>query len=90
MEIDIEMMKKKDRVKTFALLVCVVGIIILSLTSLYFMVLYQQSIKVGAKNTMTALEMVVACADVGNVTMDQIQQRTIEIFVLNKTRSNNG
>lgn len=54
----------------------------------YYRILYNSSIQQGAKNTVTALEMVVACEQVGNVTSEQIKEQYIKTFILNKTGEN--
>jgi hypothetical protein len=45
---------------------------------------YNLAIEKGAEDTMTALQMVVACQNLSNVSIEDIQKRTIEMFILNK------
>ena len=69
------------------IIVVLIAITIFSMiSSAYYNALYQESIKQGAKNVVTALEMVVACQQVGNITQEQITAQYINTFILNKTK----
>lgn len=57
-------------------------------SAMYYKVSRDRAITEGAKNTVTALEMVVACQNLSGVSLDQIKERYIEMFILNKTRGN--
>ena len=61
------------------LLIC--SIICLGLSNLYWNYMFDASIKEGAKNTVTAIEMTVACMSAGNVTQKQITDEYYEMFI---------
>lgn len=73
------------RITTIALFSMIIVSLILIVLVVVYAYKYNLAIEHGAKNTVTALEMVVACQQVGNVTIDQIKQQYFETFVLNKT-----
>jgi len=47
-------------------------------------ILYNTTIEIGAENTLTAVKMVVACQNLSNLSIEEIEMRTIEMFILNK------
>jgi len=65
--------------------ISILGFIILGLTASYWHIIFNQSIEICAKNVVTAIQMTSACATLGNFTQDQIQDKTIEMFILNRT-----
>ena len=46
--------------------------------------LYHIAIKVGAENTVTALEMTAACSKAGNVSMETIKAEYLKMFIYPK------
>ena len=46
---------------------------------------FKMAINIGAENTINALKLVVACQAITNVTSDEIFEKTVEMFILNKT-----
>lgn len=58
------------------------GITMIGLSGTYYKILYEEAIKQGAEDTVTALQMVVACQDLSNLTSDEVLHRTIEMFIL--------
>jgi hypothetical protein len=61
-------------------------LLIMSCLSFYYFVMYHASINAGVKYTVTALEMVVACQQVGNVTPEQTKEQFIKTFILNQSK----
>jgi len=55
--------------------------------AMFYKVQKDQAITQGAKNTVTALEMVVACQNISGATIEQIREKYIQMFILNKTTS---
>ena len=47
-------------------------------------IMYDLAIKQGAEDLVTALQMVVACQSLSNVSIEDIQRETIEMFILNE------
>ena len=72
---------KMDKTKLILIIFC----IILLSTTVLSTYMYKLAIKLGAKNTVTAIEMVVACEIVGNVTHEQVQEQYIKTFILNQS-----
>ena len=66
--------------KIFVILLCF-GILLLTLTAFIYKILWEQSIDLGVKKVVNALEMVVACEIVGNVTSDQVKEQYIKTFI---------
>ena len=76
----------KDRNKILLMLMFLILIfcmIFFAFQSIRYEMLYDEAIKQGAENTVTALQMVVACQNLSNITSEQIKIRTIEMFILN-------
>ena len=46
---------------------------------------YQEAIHLGAKNTVTAIELVAACQSLGNFTETQLKEQYFRMFILNRT-----
>jgi len=67
----------------FAILVVVMMVVcvIQTFRALNYQILYDEAIKQGAENMVTALEMVVACSQLSNVTMEEIQLKVIEDYI---------
>jgi len=61
---------------------CIVTILFLTVMLGYKTLLYDEAMSQGVDNTLTALQMVVACQNLSNVTIEDIQKRTIEMFIL--------
>ena len=61
-------------------------VIIFGAFAIYYKEYSEFVIKEGAKNTVTALEMVVACQQLSNVTGEQIKEQYIKTFILNQTK----
>jgi len=79
--------KYKIASRNFRTFVVIVIIILSCITFLFFllwqseMYFHDQAIKQGAKSTVTALEMTVACQSISNVTSEQIFDEYIKIFI---------
>jgi len=54
--------------------------------AVYYKFYSEWAIQEGAKNTVTALEMVVVCQQLSNVTSEQIKEQYIKTFILNQSR----
>ena len=48
-----------------------------------YKIMYDLAIKQGAENVVTALQMVIACQTLSNVSIEDIKRETIEMFILN-------
>jgi hypothetical protein len=70
------------------MILAILIIIMFSIIALFNNILYHEAIKQGAKNTVTALEMVVACQQLSNVTSEQVKEQYIKTFILNNSREN--
>ena len=55
-----------------------------SLMNLKYKMLYEESIKIGAENTVLAIELTTACASLGNFTQEEIQDKWIDMFLKNE------
>ena len=66
-----------------------IGILLISYvgTIVTFREQYQAAIQAGAKNTVTALEMTVACESAGNVTKEQMMDEYYRLFIRPKFNS---
>ena len=77
-------MRKDKIILLIIYLVLVFSVVFFAGASFYYKILYQEAIKQGAENTVTAIQMVTACTELGNFTQDEIIKKTIDMFVLNK------
>ena len=76
--------RKENIILMFFFLTLMVVLLLLAVMMFRYKIMYHEAIKQGTENTMIGLQMVVACQNLTNVTMDQIEDRTIEMFILNK------
>jgi Na+-transporting NADH:ubiquinone oxidoreductase subunit NqrC len=78
-------MKSKNEDKNIIMPLIILILIIIAITFAivagYNRSLYKEAIKQGAKNTVTALEMVVACQQLSNVTSEQIAEQFKKTFI---------
>jgi len=85
-------MEQQDKInKNKKILLAIYLILILSLgyfafSSFRYQLLYKEAIKQGAEGIVLALEMNVACQTLGNITVEQVQDKWIDMFLKNKTR----
>lgn len=81
---------KDELIKTYRIafviimIIAISGVLILGVQSSYYKLLYKEAIKQGAENTLNALKMVTACSTLGNYTMEEIQMKTLEMYVYKK------
>lgn len=70
--------------KAFIILyiITIFSILLLGGMGFYYKLLYKEAIKQGTENTVTAIQMTVACQDLSNLTSEEVLKRTIEMFVL--------
>lgn len=68
-----------------------IGLLILSilfgliLSGITYNLGIKSAVKYTAKDIVTSLELIVACQQVGNVTVEQVKEQWIKTFLLNKT-----
>ena len=75
---------------TWLNLLLVILLLFFIASTVVFSTLYHGALQLGAKNVVTALEMVVACEQVGNVTSEQVQEQYFKTFIFNRTGEKNG
>lgn len=73
--------KNENNIMPFIILILIIIAITFAVLAGYNRSLYKTAIKQGAKNTVTALEMVVACQQLSNVTSEQIEEQFIKTFI---------
>ena len=74
--------KRKDKSFSILLIISIIGFLILGIFAIVFQAKYYTAIHVGAKNVVTALEMVVACQQISNVTSEQVKEQYIKTFII--------
>ena len=65
-------------------IIAVVGFLVLGGKMIYYEWAYREAIRLGAENTMTAIQMTAACMELGNFTQDEILRKTLDMFILNR------
>lgn len=63
------------------LIILLLVMLILGFSLMYTENLYQEAVKQGAEGIVLSLEMVVACQELGNVTIEQIQEKVISNYI---------
>ena len=76
--------KRNKQILLLIFLLMIVVMIIFGFGMLRYKIMYHKAIELGAENTLVALEMVAACSTLGNISMEDIQDKTIEMFILNR------
>jgi len=70
--------KSKDK---FVIIIFSIIMIILLCFSIYYFISFKLAIQKGAESTVTALQMVVACQQLSNITTEQIKEQYIKTFI---------
>ena len=84
-------MEKQDKInKNKKILLAIYLILILSLgyfafSSFRYQLMYKEAIKQGTEGIVTCLELNVACQSLCNVTIEQVKDKWIDIFLKNQT-----
>jgi len=76
--------ERKGKAKTILLIILLLMFTGTFIGYIRYKIMYDLAIKQGAEDLVTALQMVVACQSLSNVSMVDIQRETIEMFILNE------
>lgn len=74
-------MDKNKKLLLAIYIVLVIALFVFGFKWLQAEALYHEAIKQGSENTLTAIQMVVACQELSNVTTEQIKEQFIKTFV---------
>ena len=82
-------MEKKKEIKIILVgiyIVLIIAVFWFAFLTLKYQMFYEEAIKQGTENTITALQMVVACQQLSNITSQEIQEKVILDYIkLNKS-----
>jgi len=84
---------KQKRTKKGTKIILLVIYLLLVFAMVYFVfssfryqLMYKEAIKQGAEGIVTCLELNVACQSLCNITIEQVKDKWIDMFLKNKTR----
>jgi len=75
--------ERKRKAKTILLIILLLMFTGTFIGYMRYKIMYDLAIKQGAENVVTALQMVIACQTLSNVSIEDIKRETIEMFILN-------
>jgi len=80
---------KKKTINTMILLIIylalTISLCIFGFQKIKYQALYQEAIKQGTENTVTAIELVATCQSLGNFTSEELEDKWIDMFLKNRT-----